>query len=148
MNLANLLKKTTMWAILACSLASFSAADILVIVHPENTAEITPRFVKNLYQGKTTRFSDGTAATPIMLAEDDPLTLEFLDKIVEQRAVQFKRLWSQALFTGRGTPPEHIDSEQQLVSLVAGNRSYIGFIHRDNFTNDVKAVIRITYTAE
>lgn len=143
MNLMKMINRMIATSVIAVGLGALAQADILVIVHPDNASEIDPRFVKNLYQGKEARFSDGTPAIPLMLAEDDPLTLEFLDKIVEQKPVQFKRLWSQALFTGRGTPPEHLSSQTDMLNKVMSNPSYIGFIHRDNFTNDVRAVLRI-----
>ena len=118
-------------------------ADLLVIVHPENTNKIDAKWVKNLYLGKTSEFKDGTDALPLLLIEDNPLTLIFLKEIVKQKPVQFKRLWSKSLFTGDGTPPQEISTESEMMSLVMNNPAMIGFIHQKNYTNDVRAVLRI-----
>ncbi|MDN3649881.1 hypothetical protein QWZ13_13255 [Reinekea marina] len=128
---------------LTLGITAGAMADLLVIVHPENNSKIDAKWVKNLYLGKTSEFKDGTDAVPLLLAEDDDLTLVFLKEIVKQKPVQFKRLWSKSLFTGKGSPPQAVANEAEMMSLVMNNPSMVGFIHQDNYTNDVRAVIRV-----
>lgn len=148
MRFLTIIKSLMMSMIVFIGLQSVAVADILVITHADNTNDITPKFVKNLYQGKLNRFDDGSTAIPLLLSEDNQLTSVFLEEVVEQKPVQFKRLWSRALFTGNGTPPEHIATEQEMINKVMSDPRYIGIIHRDNFTNDVRAVIRIRLETE
>ncbi|MFQ3231911.1 hypothetical protein [Reinekea sp.] len=137
-----MLKMLSMIA-LTVGLTAGAMADLLVIVHPENANKIDAKWVKNLYLGQTSEFNDGTDAVPLLLAEDNELTLLFLKEVVKQKPVQFKRLWSKSLFTGNGSPPQEITSESEMMSLVMNNPAMIGFIHQDNYTNDVRAVLRI-----
>jgi hypothetical protein len=124
-------------------IATSASADLLVIVHPDNQNKIEAKFVKNLFLGKETRFANGDTAIPLMLDDNNPLTQLFLKQIVKQKPVQFKRLWSKALFTGKGTPPEVLGSDAEVLRLVMNNPSMVGFIDDSQFTNDVRAVLRI-----
>jgi hypothetical protein len=135
-------KKLSLIALLL-SFSVSAMADLLVIVHPDNANKIDAKWVKNLYLGKTSEFKDGTNAVPLLLPEDMALTQVFLKEIVKQKPVQFKRLWSKSLFTGNGTPPQEINSEVEMLSLIMNNPSMIGFIHQDSYTNDVRAVLRV-----
>ena len=122
--------------------ATLASADILVIVHPENSSKIDVDFIQHVYQGKVTQFPDGSTVQPAILA-DSPLTDYFLKKIVKQSPVQFKRLWSKALFTGKGTPPIEFSNQQDMLNYVLNDRSAIGFIDEVNYTNDVRAVVKL-----
>ena len=123
--------------------ATMSWADILVIVHPANTNEVDAKFVKALYLGKETRFADGSVAKPVMLSGESKVSKIFLDKVVDQKPTQFKRLWSKLLFTGKGTPPEELATSEEVLQLVMSQPSAVGFIDSSAYTNDVRAVLRI-----
>ena len=143
MNLVKYMSSALTALMLWAGLSAMASADLLVIVNADNENQISVKFVKNLYQGRESRFEDGTDAHPIMQAEESTLTELFLDKIVKQKPVQFKRLWSKALFTGEGTPPEQLDSDAAVIAAVMSNPGAIGYIDSDNFTNDVRAIMRI-----
>jgi hypothetical protein len=120
-----------------------ASADLLVIVHPENTNTIDAKFVKNLYLGKENQFANGDDAEALMLDDNNELTELFLKEIVNQKPVQFKRLWSKALFTGKGTPPQELASSAEVLRLVMSNPAMVGYIDSEAYTNDVRAVLRI-----
>lgn len=123
--------------------STIATADLLVIVNAENADKIDVKFVKSLYLGKETRFPGGETATPLMQTEGSELTELFLKEIVRQKPVQFKRLWSKALFTGEGTPPEEFANDAEIIRQVINSSSAIGYIDSKNFTNEVRAVLRI-----
>ena len=143
MKILKVLTRVIASTFLFASLMSVASADLLVIVHPENTNKIDVKFVKNLYLGKETRFANGDNAEPLMLEESRELTEIFLKEIVNQKPVQFKRLWSKALFTGKGTPPTELATDLEVLRLVMSNPSMVGYIDSESFTNDVRAVLRI-----
>lgn len=142
-----MMKKLTQWCLAAATLLTLTigtaAADLLVIVHPDNPNKIDAKFVKNLYLGKESRFENGDIAEPVMLGEKDSLTKLFMKEVLRQKPVQFKRLWSKLLFTGEGTPPAEFDSQEALIQAVMSNPKLVGYIDADNYTNDVRAVLRL-----
>lgn len=143
MKLMNGMRAALLSVMVLFGFSTAAQADLLVIVNAENDSKVDVRFVRNLYLGKDDRFDNGDKATPLMLSEDDPLTELFLKEILKQKPVQFKRLWSKALFTGEGTPPEELSSDEAVLRAVIGNPSAIGFIDSKNYTNEVRAVLRI-----
>jgi len=136
-------KRVIATTLLCLSMIGLASADLLVIVHPDNTNKIDVKFVKNLYLGKETRFDNGDDAEPLMLDDNSELSEIFLKEIVNQKPVQFKRLWSKSLFTGKGTPPKVLTSDQEMMQLVMSNPSMVGYIDSESYTNEVRAVLRI-----
>ncbi|WP_196157589.1 phosphate ABC transporter substrate-binding protein [Reinekea sp. G2M2-21] len=138
-----IIKRVIATTLFCLSLIGLASADLLVIVHPENTNTIDARFVKNLYLGKENQFDNGDDAEALMLDDNNELTELFLKEIVNQKPVQFKRLWSKALFTGKGTPPQVLASSADVLRLVMSNPTMVGYIDSEAYTNDVRAVLRI-----
>ena len=138
-----IIKRVIANTIFCSSLMGLASADLLVIVHPENTNTIDAKFVKNLYLGKENQFANGDDAEALMLDDNNELTELFLKEIVNQKPVQFKRLWSKALFTGKGTPPQELASSAEVLRLVMSNPAMVGYIDSEAYTNDVRAVLRI-----
>ncbi len=138
-----IIKRVIATTIFCSSLMGLASADLLVIVHPENTNTIDAKFVKNLYLGKENQFANGDDAEALMLDDNNELTELFLKEIVNQKPVQFKRLWSKALFTGKGTPPQELASSAEVLRLVMSNPAMVGYIDSEAYTNDVRAVLRI-----
>jgi len=138
-----IIKRVIATTIFCSSLIGLASADLLVIVHPENTNTIDAKFVKNLYLGKENQFANGDDAEALMLDDNNELTELFLKEIVNQKPVQFKRLWSKALFTGKGTPPQELASSAEVLRLVMSNPAMVGYIDSEAYTNDVRAVLRI-----
>lgn len=133
------LKRTLMAALFLVSTGVM--AEWVVIVHPSNQSEVDERLVQNLYLGRTSEFADGQSAEPLDLNPRDPLHEQFLRKVVRQRAVQYRRHWSQSLFTGGGEPPEQVASQLEMVRRVSENPAMIGYVHRDQVTDSVRVVL-------
>lgn len=138
--LFTVLKRTLLAALFLAS--STAMAQWAIIVHPSNQTEITERLIQNLYLGRTNEFADGQSAEPLDLDPKDPLHEAFLRTVVRQRAVQYRRHWSQTLFTGGGEPPEQLSSQMEVVRLVSENPAMIGYVHSDQVTDNVRVVLR------
>ncbi len=44
------------------------------------------------------------------------------------------------IFTGKGTPPQEMDSASDIISAIAGNKDAISFIESGSVTDAVKVV--------
>ncbi|RZP31335.1 MAG: phosphate ABC transporter substrate-binding protein, partial [Alteromonas sp.] len=53
---------------------------------------------------------------------------------------QYSAFWSKLVFTGRGTPPEMIATEDEMLNLVATNPNTIGFVDEGKVDGTVKVV--------
>jgi ABC-type phosphate transport system substrate-binding protein len=121
---------------ISCSLL----ADIAVVVHPANSAKLDPAEIAKLYLGRSKSFSDGSAAVPLAQAESATATPIFNEKILNKTGSQMKAYWSKLVFTGKGTPPQELLTDKEVIDLVSKNPNMIGYVDRGAVTADVKVV--------
>ncbi|WP_028670451.1 hypothetical protein [Saccharospirillum impatiens] len=117
-------------------------ADLVIVVHPSNTAAIDQSFLKNLYLGNTRQFSDGTRAEPLDLPAGDSIRETFL-RAIDQTPVKYRRHWSKALFTTGQQPPMEMNSSTAVISAVATNPAAIGYADSEAVNDSVKVVMRV-----
>ena len=115
-------------------------ADIAIIVNPSNNNTISMNEVARIYMSKTIAYPDGSEAIPLDLPESSSLRDAFLKKVVKKNYQQFKAYWSQLIFTGRGVPPRQIDSQEDIVRLVAENPALIAFVDSRYVDDSVKVI--------
>lgn len=120
--------------------SSLALAEVAVIVNPANSATISTDDISALYLGKTKKFSDGSAAVPLDRKEGDALRTRFLDGAVGKSESQMKSYWSRLIFTGKGVPPEMLDSDKEVKAQVAANKDRIGYIDSSSVDESVKVI--------
>ena len=127
-----MLKKILVVALL---LGSYSAwANIAVIVNPANDSSINAEEIVRIYTGRSNAFN------AVNLAESVPLRAQFDEKGVGRTSAQLKAHWSKLVFTGKGTPPAELGSEEAVLEFVAKNPQAIGYVSADKATSAVKVV--------
>lgn len=118
------------------------AAEVVIIVNPANVNALSEADIYQIYLGKTRTFPDGSQAIPVTLREGHPLRREFLRRYVGKSETQLKTHWSQLIFTGKGVPPQEVDNEEALRTLVATNPNIIGYISAEKADSSVKVIKR------
>ena len=128
-------------AILLLTFVQFQViASNVVVVHAENTNEISLSDVKKIYLGKKGAFNDGNAALPITLVEGDAVRASFNQAVLNKNEVQYVAYWSKMVFTGKGSPPKEIATMEELKKLVSKNPSVIGFIDKSMVDSTLKVI--------
>lgn len=112
-------------------------AQIAVIVHPSNGANLTNEELVRIYTGRSNAFN------AVNLAESVPLRAQFDEKGVGRTSAQLKAHWSKLVFTGKGTPPTELASEQEVLNFVASNPQAIGYISTASVSDAVKVALTI-----
>ena len=130
-------------AIMLCWLTASSFAAVQVIVHPSNSANIGKDDVNRLYTGRASSFPGGGQAVPINLVETHKTRNDFDEKALGRSSSQIKAHWSKLVFTGKGTPPKEVDSDAEVLELVANNPNIIGYVSKGAATDKVKVVLEI-----
>lgn len=120
-------------------LLSFGSQALSVIVHPSNTAVLTKSDIADIFLGKKLEFENGETIKPVSLGEENEVTLNFVDSVLNKTPAQLKSYWARLIFTGQGEPPVAVDSEQQLLEMVASDPNAIGFVS-DKSPGGVKVV--------
>ena len=119
--------------------ASTCVAEVAVIVHPSNNAEITQKYLKKIYLGRKKSFSNGNPAVPLSLESGSESRTNFCAQALGRSEAQFQSFWSRALFTGKGTPPKEV-STAEMLQLVSRNPDMIGYVDATDVNDSVKVI--------
>ncbi|KPV93730.1 hypothetical protein AN214_04224 [Pseudoalteromonas sp. P1-9] len=119
---------------------SHAIADVAVVVHPTNDSTFDEGTIKKIFLGKTKSYTNGRSAILISPSNTDIAVEEFNSKVLGKSNSQVKAYWSKILFTGKGTPPQEMDSNAAVISSVASNPDAIGYLDASAVTSDVKVV--------
>ena len=114
-------------------------AEVAVIVHPSNGNDLNAGSIAHIFLGKSKAFGDGSQAVPIMQSGGS-VTDAFNDKVLSKNSSQLKAYWSKLLFTGQGTPPREVGSDQEVIKLVGSNPNLIGYVDAGKVDGSVKVV--------
>jgi hypothetical protein len=117
-------------AVFMCITTTNAAAEVAAIVSSKRTVAVTvtPAQLADIYLGRSSRFPDGSPATPCDLPEGSPTREEFYAKIVGKSAAQVKAHWAKLIFTGRGQPPRQVANSEEAKKLVTENPSIVCYI--------------------
>jgi ABC-type phosphate transport system substrate-binding protein len=114
--------------------------DIAVVVHPSNTTALDKSALERIYMGKTNNFNNGRAALPINATKGTATRAEFNKLVIERSDAQINAYWSKLLFTGKGTPPKELATDQEIIATVSANEDAVGYVDSSAVTDSVKVV--------
>lgn len=138
-----MLSKLSLSALLFSSILSYSTAtfaEVVVIVHPDNTNQLDGAAVKRLFLGKEKKFPDGQPASPLNQTVDTATRQMFDEQVLERNSSQIAAYWSKLVFTGKGVPPKEVSGDAEVISSILQDANAIGYVHRDAVTGDVKVI--------
>ncbi|MBH0004365.1 phosphate ABC transporter substrate-binding protein [Pseudoalteromonas sp. SWYJZ12] len=124
-------------ALSLCSINVF--AEVAVIINPSNVSSVDADTIKKIYLGKSKSFSNGDKVNPVN-QDGTSVADEFNDKVVGKSSSQLNAYWSKLVFTGKGTPPEKLTSDQAVIDFVAANGNAIGYVDSAKVTDKVKVI--------
>jgi ABC-type phosphate transport system substrate-binding protein len=134
------MKKTLIVVSLFISQLAF--AEVAVIVHPSNANALDEAAVSKIFLGREKSFADGKSVVPLSLAESAPASTAFNDAVLKKSSSQLKAYWSKLVFTGKGTPPKEIATDEEMIKLVATNPSLIGYVDASKVDASVKVAMK------
>ncbi|MCQ8849114.1 hypothetical protein ALT761_02520 [Alteromonas sp. 76-1] len=123
---------------LMCALP-VSAANV-IIVSAKNSSGIDAEAVKRIYLGKMKAFPDGSKALPLTFEQGNDVRGAFNTGVLGKSESQYSAFWSKLVFTGQGTPPEEVSTQEEMLQLVADNPNTIGFVD-ESLANDSVTVV-------
>ena len=134
----NIIKNTVISLLLLISYAV--KADVVVIVHPSNSVDFDQSSISKLFLGKAKKFNDGNQAVPINQEESSAARVSFNSAVLSKSGSQLKAYWSKLIFTGKGSPPQEVSNDAEVIDLISKNPSMIGYVDSASLTDAVKSV--------
>jgi len=116
-------------------------ADIVVVVSAKSSvAKLTKDQVADVFLGKSTSLPGASQAVPLDQAAGSKVRDEFYTKVTGQTQAQVKTLWAKLSFSGKGTPPKALGSDDEVKQQLAANPNAIGYVDKSKLDASVKAV--------
>lgn len=115
-------------------------AEVVVIVHPSNSAALDAKTVQRIFLGKAKQYSDGTEALPINQTNGSASRSSFDQDLLGRSSNQVSAYWSKQVFTGQGVPPKEVADDAAVIAIIAKNENAIGYADKSAVTGDVKVV--------
>ena len=124
------------WAVTA------RAGEPVVIVNLQSGVErLTRDDVTNLYLGRQKRLPSGIVALPEEQAEPASVRARFYQLLVKKDLPDINAYWARLFFSGQAQPPRQVNSAQEVLELVAGNKGAIGVLDGTLVDRRVRVVL-------
>jgi len=112
-----------------CSLLWAQNGSYMVIVNSSNPIlSMSKMDVTRLFLKKVTAWTNGDKVLPVDREETSTLRMGFSTGILGRSIEKVKAYWAQQLFSGLGTPPVTLRSDQEVLEFVDGNPNAIGYV--------------------
>lgn len=125
-------------AIAAAMILTFGVAqaDVVVVVSAKSSAsKLTKEQVADIFLGRS------TSMVPLDQAAGSPVRDEFYSKVAGQTAAQVKTLWAKLSFSGKGTPPKALGSDEEVKAQLTANPNAIAYMDKSKVDASVKTVL-------
>jgi ABC-type phosphate transport system substrate-binding protein len=116
------------------------AEDYVVIVNQDNGNAVNADFLAKAYRGEVKSWPAGGAISVIALADESPTRLAFDKAVLGKSPSQSRAMWAQLAFTGKAVPPKVVDSDDEVVKAVNGNKNAVGYVSPKANVSSVKVV--------
>ena len=127
-------------ALVLVSVATVAGSDIKVIANSSVTTDsISMAELRRIYLLQTRKLKDGSVVEPVLQKRGslhDAFSRQFLDRDSEE----IRTYYHGVVFTGKGSMPREVNSDEEMVSYVARTRGAIGYVSGGANTDSVKVL--------
>lgn len=136
------IKKIIFAAFFLAYLTTTSADEVVLIVHKSNNINILSQAdLRGIYLGKLKLFPGVKhKVIPIDQNKSSPVRKTFYRAIIGMSTSRLNRYWSKKIFSGRGTPPKHVDDDREMIKLIASERHALGYVYKSSLNDSVKVI--------
>jgi len=93
---------------------------------------------------RQTEWPDGSAIRVFVLEDKKNAHIVFCKDVLGMFPYQLRRVWDRQVFSGTGTAPILVESEQEMLQRVAETKGAIGYlIVNDKTKNSIESAVKI-----
>lgn len=129
--------------VLSLGLPSFSAAETVVVVHPDNKNSLDAVIIRKIYLSKNKSFPNGDKVAIFDLPEGNKTRDEFRDKVLRKSASRLSSYWARMLFSSKGKPPKVLSGADEVKDMISSNPSAIAYLDARDVDSSVKVVLHV-----
>jgi len=120
--------------------ANVAGSDIKVIANSSVTTDfISIAELRRIYLLQTRKLKDGSVVEPVLQKRGslhDAFSRQFLDRDSEE----IRTYYHGVVFTGKGSMPREMNSDEEMISFVGRTRGAIGYVSGSTNTDGVKVL--------
>lgn len=117
-------------------------ASVVVIGNSSSSmSSLNKKQVKDIFLGKVKTLPDGTKVEVVDLKVGHSTRNKFYRLVVKKNSNQLKAYWAKLVFSGKGAPPNALNSDSAVKSWVAAAPGRIGYINPESLDSSVKVLL-------
>ncbi len=139
------LRRTTLslaGALAFAATTAHAAEVVLVTSAASGIPALTAEEASQLYLGRRTTLSDGTAVTLYDLP-GGPTRDRFYELLTGKNPNQIRAYWSRQVFTGRALPPREAKSADDLPTLLSNDGAAIGYLPDGQINPRLRVLLKL-----
>ena len=124
--------KTCLILSLFTLLSAQNAGAAELIVNSENPVRsISKKQLKDFYMLRRSSWDNGAVAVIVALPDQHKTHKSFAKTVLGVFPYKLRRIWDKAIFAGLSRAPIIVDTEEELISVVAKTKGAIGYTNRE-----------------
>ena len=136
---------TPVLLVLLCGLVWAETESFKIIVNASNPVNsMTRKQISKLFLKQETRWEHGFKVTPVDQVLDSPTGAAFSMAVHGKEVKEIKGHWLKIVFSGLGTPPTELKSDQEVLDFVKHNVGGIGYVSAATPIGDGVKVLNIS----
>ncbi|WP_415888594.1 hypothetical protein ACMXYV_11285 [Neptuniibacter sp. SY11_33] len=121
-----------------------ASAEMIVISHPESEVDrLSKKQVIDLYMGRVQHFPNGGKASTLDMPTDSDHRAKFYKGLTGKTLPQINAYWARLIFAGRATPPQPVESSQEVIATIMKDTTAIGYIDKSELVDSVKVIAHV-----
>ncbi|HEY0190694.1 MAG TPA: hypothetical protein VGC42_06185 [Kofleriaceae bacterium] len=118
-------------------------AELAVIVHPDNRAQITAALLEDLFLRRQTQWSDGDRVIPLNAPPDAAPRQAFDRAVLAMSPDEVARYWLDQRIRGAGSAPREVGEVALTIKLVTKLKAAVGYVPAFAALEGVRIVARV-----
>ena len=117
-------------------------AQVILIVQPQNIAtELSRNSLRAIFAMRQTEWPNGSAVQVFVLEDKNSTHIAFCKDILGMFPYQLRRVWDRQVFSGTGTAPIIVKTQQEMLIRVAETQGAIGYMLTNDKNNSSVKII-------
>lgn len=117
-------------------------AQVILIVQPQNIAtELSRNSLRAIFAMRQTEWPNGSAVQVFVLEDKNNTHIAFCKDILGMFPYQLRRVWDRQVFSGTGTAPTIVKTQQEMLIRVAETEGAIGYMMTNDKDNSSVKII-------
>ena len=125
---------------MAATMLSLPSLAIEIIANPGVAVQNLPiNSARSMFGMRQLSWSDGQQVRVFVLPDRHPLHIDFCKEVLNMYPYQLRQSWDRLIYSGMGQAPIEVNSEEEMLMLVARTPGAIGYLRKAN-TNAVHSI--------